>query len=99
MCVAATIVFAAPIRIYGLQLPEPVFAMVPAFACFLPVVLDQQFVEIRPDERIAYPSRRIPIDRLVEQPPVGRIVVRNDNFPLASAYTPKVSNDPVAQPG
>ena len=32
MCVLATIVFAAPIRIYGLQLPEPVFAMVPAFA-------------------------------------------------------------------
>jgi rod shape-determining protein MreD len=29
---AATIVFAAPIRIFGLQLPEPVFAMVPAFA-------------------------------------------------------------------
>jgi rod shape-determining protein MreD len=32
MCVVATIVFAAPIRIWGLQLPEPVFAMVPAFA-------------------------------------------------------------------
>lgn len=32
LCVLATIVFAAPIRIYGLQLPEPVFAMVPAFA-------------------------------------------------------------------
>ena len=31
-CVGATIVFAAPIRIWGLQLPEPVFAMVPAFA-------------------------------------------------------------------
>jgi rod shape-determining protein MreD len=31
-CVLATIAFAAPIRIYGLQLPEPVFAMVPAFA-------------------------------------------------------------------
>jgi rod shape-determining protein MreD len=30
--VLATLVFAAPIRIYGLQLPEPVFAMVPAFA-------------------------------------------------------------------
>ena len=30
--VLATVVFAAPIRIYGLQLPEPVFAMVPAFA-------------------------------------------------------------------
>jgi rod shape-determining protein MreD len=32
MCVVATIVFAAPIRIWGLQLPEPVFAIVPAFA-------------------------------------------------------------------
>ncbi len=32
ICVLATIVFAAPIRVYGLQLPEPVFAMVPAFA-------------------------------------------------------------------
>ncbi len=31
-CVLATIAFAKPIRIYGLQLPEPVFAMVPAFA-------------------------------------------------------------------
>ena len=30
--VLATVVFAAPIRIFGLQLPEPVFAMVPAFA-------------------------------------------------------------------
>jgi rod shape-determining protein MreD len=30
--VLATLVFAAPIRFYGLQLPEPVFAMVPAFA-------------------------------------------------------------------
>ena len=32
LCVVATGVFAAPIRIWGLQLPEPVFAMVPAFA-------------------------------------------------------------------
>ena len=32
MCIAATMIFAAPIRFWGLQLPEPVFAMVPAFA-------------------------------------------------------------------
>lgn len=32
LCIFATILFAAPIRIWGLQLPEPVFAMVPAFA-------------------------------------------------------------------
>ena len=32
MCVVATYVFAAPIRIWGLQLPEPLFAMIPAFA-------------------------------------------------------------------
>jgi rod shape-determining protein MreD len=32
MCIGATMAFAAPIRIWGLQLPEPVFAMVPAFA-------------------------------------------------------------------
>ena len=32
LCMLATVVFAAPIRVYGLQLPEPVFAMVPAFA-------------------------------------------------------------------
>lgn len=32
LCIVATILFAAPIRIWGLQLPEPVFAMVPAFA-------------------------------------------------------------------
>lgn len=32
VCIGATVVFAAPIRIWGLQLPEPVFAMVPAFA-------------------------------------------------------------------
>jgi rod shape-determining protein MreD len=31
-CVAATVLFSAPIRVWGLQLPEPVFAMVPAFA-------------------------------------------------------------------
>lgn len=31
-CMGATLLFAAPIRVYGLQLPEPVFAMVPAFA-------------------------------------------------------------------
>ncbi len=30
--VLATILFAAPIRMWGLQLPEPIFAMVPAFA-------------------------------------------------------------------
>lgn len=29
---AATLVFAMPLRVFGLQLPEPVFAMVPAFA-------------------------------------------------------------------
>jgi len=32
LSIFATILFAAPIRIWGLQLPEPVFAMVPAFA-------------------------------------------------------------------
>ncbi len=31
-CVAATLVFAVPIKVFGLQLPEPVFAMAPAFA-------------------------------------------------------------------
>jgi rod shape-determining protein MreD len=31
-CVVATLLFAAPIKVFGLQLPEPVFAMVPAFA-------------------------------------------------------------------
>ncbi|NGM52012.1 hypothetical protein G5B46_20570 [Caulobacter sp. 602-2] len=30
--ILATILFAAPIRMWGLQLPEPIFAMVPAFA-------------------------------------------------------------------
>ena len=32
LCMAATLVLAAPIKLFGLQLPEPVFAMVPAFA-------------------------------------------------------------------
>jgi rod shape-determining protein MreD len=32
VCVIATMLLAAPIRIFGFQLPEPVFAMVPAFA-------------------------------------------------------------------
>ncbi|USQ97824.1 hypothetical protein [Caulobacter sp. RL271] len=32
LCVVATVLFAAPIRVWGLQLPEPAFAMVPAFA-------------------------------------------------------------------
>jgi len=31
-CVAATIVFAIPIRVFGLQLPQPVFPMILAFA-------------------------------------------------------------------
>lgn len=31
-CMGATLVFAAPIRVFGLYPPEPVFAMVPAFA-------------------------------------------------------------------
>lgn len=31
-CVGATVLLAAPLRVWGLQLPEPVFAMVPAFA-------------------------------------------------------------------
>jgi len=31
-CLAASLVFATPIRVFGLQLPEPVFALVPAFA-------------------------------------------------------------------
>lgn len=31
-CVALDLLFATPIRIAGLQLPEPVFALVPAFA-------------------------------------------------------------------
>jgi rod shape-determining protein MreD len=32
MAMAATILFAAPIRVFGLSLPEPVFALVPAFS-------------------------------------------------------------------
>ena len=32
LCIAASVVFATPLRVFGLQLPEPVFAMVPAFA-------------------------------------------------------------------
>ena len=32
VCVLATIVFAIPIKVFGFQLPQPVFAMVPAFA-------------------------------------------------------------------
>jgi rod shape-determining protein MreD len=32
VCLAATVFLSAPIRIFGLPLPEPVFAMVPAFA-------------------------------------------------------------------
>ncbi|HEY5106253.1 MAG TPA: hypothetical protein VII73_05700 [Caulobacteraceae bacterium] len=31
-CVFATLIFALPLRLFGLQLPEPVFALVPAFA-------------------------------------------------------------------
>jgi len=31
-CMGATLVLAAPIRVFGLYPPEPVFAMVPAFA-------------------------------------------------------------------
>jgi rod shape-determining protein MreD len=31
-CMALTLLLAAPIEVFGLQLPEPVFAMVPAFA-------------------------------------------------------------------
>jgi len=32
ICMIATLLFAAPIRVFGLQLPEPVFPMAPAFA-------------------------------------------------------------------
>ena len=32
LCIAASVVFATPLKVFGLQLPEPVFAMVPAFA-------------------------------------------------------------------
>jgi len=31
-CMAATLLFAAPIRVFGLRLPEPLFAVVPVFA-------------------------------------------------------------------
>lgn len=31
-CMAPTLLFAAPIRVFGLRAPEPVFAMVPVFA-------------------------------------------------------------------
>lgn len=31
-CIAATIAFSIPLRVFGVQLPEPVFAMVLAFA-------------------------------------------------------------------
>jgi rod shape-determining protein MreD len=31
-CILATIVLATPIRVFGLQLPEPVFPLIPAFA-------------------------------------------------------------------
>ena len=31
-CMAATLLFTAPISLYGLRLPEPVFAIVPVFA-------------------------------------------------------------------
>jgi rod shape-determining protein MreD len=31
-CLVATLLLAAPIRVHGLQLPEPLFAMVPVFA-------------------------------------------------------------------
>jgi len=32
ICALGSLILAAPIRVYGLQLPEPVFALVPAFA-------------------------------------------------------------------
>jgi rod shape-determining protein MreD len=32
LCLAASLVFATPLKVFGLQLPQPVFAMVPAFA-------------------------------------------------------------------
>ena len=32
LCIAASVIFATPLKVFGLQLPEPVFAMVPAFA-------------------------------------------------------------------
>jgi len=46
VCMIATLLFAAPIKIAGLQLPEPVFAMVPAFAWAVlrPSILGPVFV-------------------------------------------------------
>ena len=32
VCAVASVIFALPLRVAGLQLPEPVFALVPAFA-------------------------------------------------------------------
>lgn len=32
LCLALTVVFATPVRLFGLQLPEPVFPLAPAFA-------------------------------------------------------------------
>ena len=32
LCLGATVLFAIPFRVFGLQLPEPVFPMAPAFA-------------------------------------------------------------------
>ena len=32
ICLAASLLFAAPIRVYGLQLPEPIFPLAPCFA-------------------------------------------------------------------
>jgi len=32
ICIVASIVFMTPIQVFGVRLPEPVFAMVPAFA-------------------------------------------------------------------
>lgn len=32
MCLAATILFAVPVRLFGLRLPEPIWPLVPAFA-------------------------------------------------------------------
>ncbi len=32
LCIAATLLLATPVRVFGLALPEPVFGLVPAFA-------------------------------------------------------------------
>jgi rod shape-determining protein MreD len=32
LCIGATLLFALPLRVFGMQLPEPVFPLVPAFA-------------------------------------------------------------------